>query len=273
MVVMMIILCFSLRAKKEAVEPEKNGLYITNSTFTRNRKQAIFIDKIFRSDTEKVNLVDYQTQYVKKDAEIRGTSFIGCSVFGTFFNNAAGAALFAAGANVGIHNCKLTGNIARYGGAVCAYDSILKISDCCFEQNRALNYSGALWSMAYEKDGAALPQIETKLFISGTDFINNTADEYYGALCANYTNPEIYKCNFYYNSANDVGAIGLICWYQAKLTNVEIVNNRCLNNGCPALWIQGRMDSIASNYKFNNLVFLNNTNGEENKLADRKSVV
>lgn len=264
----LIISFIVLRVEKEFKKPDVRRLQVISTTFIRNRNQAIILEERYQYFQRSTNAIVH-SEYVTKDAEINNTNFIGCTAFGILFNEATGAALFAAGSKIAIFNCKLNGNIAKYGGAVCAYDCILNISNSFFDLNKALNYSGALWSMAYEKDGATFPNAETKLYIFQTDFTNNMAKEFFGAVAANYTNPMIENCNFYNNTAVEGGALGVICWYQANLYNVEMINNTCLNNGCPALWIQGRTEIkyTAMNIYCTNVIFINNTNFKDKLCA------
>lgn len=184
--------------------------------------------------------------------EIINCSFTLCNTMGVLFNKGAGGTIFTASSKLTIDDTKFEQNSAVYGGAIACYDSKIHITGCSFYNNKALEYCGALWSMGYVPEDDTTKN-EILLTINESIFSNNRANEFYGALSANYTNPVLYNCQFINNSASyTAGAAGICGYGVVYLKNTEFLNNSCDENSnvsihCPALWLQGPKDGKKSN--------------------------
>ena len=118
--------------------------------------------------------------------------------------------------NVTVSNSRFNKNQGFDGGAICTnYNITVNNSD--FNQNVATGYGGGAINTGYNSDDN---------IFENTNFFNNTADNYGGALSTSHS--KIRNCTFVYNSARHGGAIFSLSFDIRKSTfkdNVAIVGN------------------------------------------------
>ena len=154
------------------------------------------------------------------------------------------------GGNITIINCTFINNTANYGGAIYNYIGVINIYDSVFENNSANNLGGAIYNnivpnpvsistVIYTQRGSIniFDSILTNnkaytggaiysngyISIQNNSFINNSANNYGGAIYNNYGTFNITGSNFINNSAN----IGSVVYNMGYL---NINYSRILNN-------------------------------------------
>ncbi len=119
-----------------------------------------------------------------------------------------GGAIYAASSTVHITRTEFRGNLATYGsrgGAVYTWDSAVEITDSTFTANAASAVGADCGAVAVEGPGT--------LVISSSIFVNNTANDWGGAVCSFGPELAVTRSRFEGNTAWDAGA--LFCQYTA----------------------------------------------------------
>ncbi len=192
---------------------------------------------------------------IKNITFVNGASYAGGAVnwFGnnglladcTFINNVAdnGGAVEWAGHNGTVSNCIFMNNLVDGSGGAIEFDNArdCEILDCLFINNRA-------------KDGGAIYGADSiHLNVSGSKFINNSADYYGGAVvCENCYNVNIFDCSFTNHSAGrGSGALDLTGCDDSQVSYCNFTNNSAKSDG-------GAIFVDSDNVKIDNCNFADN---------------
>ena len=160
-------------------------------------------------------------------------------------NNATdGGAIYWAGSNGTVRHTEFTNNTATHdGGAIyfapTAADS--KVINCTFEDNRAGD------------DGGAIDWNATRGVLNDSEFINNAAGSYGGALCREVNADGGYGNNnvFINNTAGEVG--GAIAWMKSEsitINNYDFINNTAGYSGGAIYVGEGSGNCVVKNSYF-----------------------
>ena len=209
--------------------------------------------------------ISSQQVYLDGSFQVTGTKFESCAAVFDMWQTGTGGAIFAQNGFLSMQECIFTRNVATYGGAVMTSETATTIFNTQFTENIAKSDVGALWSLAIEEQ-TSVPKYP--LTLNRVNFTKNKATNYYGAACSNFTHPMIQFCHFQGNEAGlSVGALGLIGFATATVTDTDFQNNVCLAGGelaCAALWIQGVQTQNIFSVRFDNTFFKSNSaNGEQ----------
>ena len=192
---------------------------------------------------------------IKNITFVNGASYAGGAVnwFGhnglltycTFINNVAdnGGAVEWAGHNGTVSNCIFMNNLVDGSGGAIEFDNAAdcEILDCLFINNRA-------------KDGGAIYGADSiHLNVSGSKFINNSADYYGGAVaCKDCYNVSIFDCSFTNHSAGKgSGALDLTGCDDSQVSYCNFTNNSAKSDG-------GALFVDSDNVKIDNCNFADN---------------
>ncbi|WP_193212887.1 right-handed parallel beta-helix repeat-containing protein [Luteolibacter marinus] len=130
---------------------------------------------------------------------------------------ASGSGLFLTAASPTVRNCRITGNLAVFGGGLYTTNSSSPaFTNCSFAGNRATTSGGA----AFNADIGSSPTF------TQCSFTGNRANSGHGGGCfVNGGSPSLISCSFSGNHAGNLGG-GLYNGASASLTNSIIWNNR-----------------------------------------------
>jgi len=177
-------------------------------------------------------------------------------------NKGIGAGIYVKGRSVYIKNVHFINNRALIGGALSGKVKHCEITSSEFDSNFADSFGGAVWldkkcaSSNIEKsnftnnetfgDGGAVAFFGKKLFISGSEFIENRAKEKGGAVYTNVV--ETRSCKYIKNVSNKNG--GAIYGIDIDSKNIIYEDNFAKNNG-GAVFCSGTIKDNLSVYEKN----------------------
>ena len=224
--------------------------------------------KIKDNEIEGMTINEHQVM-MEGRIEIVNCTFSGCISLGTMFTEACGGAILVMQSHITITNCEFNENIAMYAGCLCLYDCNAIINESIFQNSHAIYDIGAVWVMPSYKSSQ-----DGSITIVNSNFLNNQAGRFYGAISINKTKAFIKDCNFIENLANEtVGAMGIILNEKddINLEDIAFINNTSggLISGMesPALYIESNNDNNDNSITLRGCYFYNNYGLSENSIA------
>ena len=182
-----------------------NEVNIINSTFENNYAEehsGAINAKVININVNQSRNQSFNTFFINNEAE-----------------NYAGGAISGIGVTANIFNAVFIGNKAGRGGGAIHIDN-LNVTHCLFKSNVASRLS-------YESHGGAI--YSTRLNIDNCTFEDNYADEYGGAVNAQYLNINVGQTpgepyySFFINNRADDDNGGAIRSYSGKVTAVNTI--------------------------------------------------
>ena len=220
-----------------ALHIEADGVYITNSEFSRN-DGGVYI----KSNNVLINNTEFNCNIAEYGGAVKVVSSTVVITRCNFTNNKAsqyGGAIHVHSGSVSIFNSELTNNRADFGGGIGVFNSgSVSISNSELTNNNA------------DSDGGAISVYSGSVSISNSELITNSADRHGGAIRVFHSgNLSIFNSELTNNRADYGGAINVYS-DSVSISNSELTNNSANYGG--AIYVYSDSVSISNSELTNN---------------------
>ncbi len=221
-----------------ALHIEADGVYITNSEFSRN-DGGVYI----KSNNVLINNTEFNCNIAEYGGAVKVVSSTVVITRCNFTNNKAsqyGGAIHVHSGSVSIFNSELTNNRADFGGGIGVFNSgSVSISNSELTNNNA------------DSDGGAISVYSGSVSISNSELITNSADRHGGAIRVFHSgNLSIFNSELTNNRADYGGAI-YVYSDSVSISNYSELTNNSANYG-GAIYIYLGSVSISNSELKNN---------------------